>query len=128
VLEWATDDAAPTGAAITLAIRRAPTARQLKVLDFLREYTATHGYPPTLREIGAHMGIRSTNGVNDHLRALERKGLIRRSMMLSRSCVPVDVSPTGDSFAHAIEGWRTENAALVTLLKKVQARRRVSRN
>jgi repressor LexA len=53
------------------------TERQTRVLAFLHAFIREKGYPPTLREIGAHMGIRSTNGVNDHLRALERKGYIR---------------------------------------------------
>ncbi len=61
------------------------TAQQRKVLDVIRESVATKGYPPTLREIGAHMGIRSTNGVNDHLRCLERKGWIVREDMKVRS-------------------------------------------
>lgn len=60
------------------------TDRQARILDFVRGYLAANGYPPTLREIGAHMGIRSTNGVNDHQRALERKGHIERLPMLSR--------------------------------------------
>lgn len=60
------------------------TDRQARILDFVRGYLAANGYPPTLREIGAHMGIRSTNGVNDHLRALERKGHIERLPLLSR--------------------------------------------
>ncbi|HQB44061.1 MAG TPA: repressor LexA, partial [Polyangiaceae bacterium] len=42
------------------------THRQQQVLDFIRESISERGYPPTLREIGAHMGIRSTNGVSDH--------------------------------------------------------------
>ena len=46
------------------------------------------GYPPTLREIGSRMGIRSTNGVNDHLRALERKGYLTREDMKSRALRP----------------------------------------
>ena len=46
-------------------------------LDAIRQSIIDRGYPPTLREIGAHMGIKSTNGVNDHLRALERKGYLR---------------------------------------------------
>src|SRR4029077_20103419 len=46
------------------------------------------GYPPTLREIGNFMGIRSTNGVNDHLRALERKGYLAREDMKSRALRP----------------------------------------
>src|SRR5271170_1023569 len=47
------------------------TQRQQMVLVFIRQSISDRGYPPTLREIGARMGIRSTNGVNDHLRALE---------------------------------------------------------
>jgi repressor LexA len=46
------------------------TQRQQMVLDYIRQSITDRGYPPTLREIGARMGIRSTNGVNDHLRAL----------------------------------------------------------
>ncbi len=61
------------------------TKRQEQTLDFIRESINTLGYPPTLREIGHHMGIRSTNGVNDHLRALERKGYLRREDMKSRA-------------------------------------------
>jgi SOS-response transcriptional repressor LexA len=48
------------------------TNRQAEVLDFIERSSI----PPTLREIGAELGIKSTNGVNDHLRALERKGRI----------------------------------------------------
>ena len=61
------------------------TKRQAQTLDFIRHSIEERGYPPTLREIGEHMGIRSTNGVNDHLRALERKGYLRREDMKSRA-------------------------------------------
>ncbi len=61
------------------------TKRQEQTLDFIRSSIEERGYPPTLREIGEHMGIRSTNGVNDHLRALERKGYLRREDMKSRA-------------------------------------------
>jgi len=61
------------------------TKRQEQTLDFIRASIRERGYPPTLREIGEHMGIRSTNGVNDHLRALERKGYLRREDMKSRA-------------------------------------------
>ena len=54
------------------------TKRQEQTLSFIRRSIEERGYPPTLREIGEHMGIKSTNGVNDHLRALERKGYLRR--------------------------------------------------
>ncbi len=64
------------------------TQRQQMVLDYIRQSITDRGYPPTLREIGARMGIRSTNGVNDHLRALERKGYLTREDMKSRALRP----------------------------------------
>jgi repressor LexA len=64
------------------------TQRQQMVLDFIRDSIEDRGYPPTLREIGAFMGIRSTNGVNDHLRALEKKGYLTREDMKSRALRP----------------------------------------
>jgi repressor LexA len=66
------------------------TKRQAQTLDFIRQSIEQRGYPPTLREIGEYMGIRSTNGVNDHLRALERKGYLRREDMKSRALKLVD--------------------------------------
>jgi repressor LexA len=60
------------------------------VLDYIRQSIVDRGYPPTLREIGARMGIRSTNGVNDHLRALERKGYLTREDMKSRALRPMN--------------------------------------
>jgi repressor LexA len=70
------------------------TQRQEMVLDFIRISISDRGYPPTLREIGNHMGIRSTNGVNDHLRALERKGYLFREDMKSRALRPIRVDNT----------------------------------
>ena len=70
------------------------TKRQAQTLDYIRQSIEQRGYPPTLREIGEYMGIRSTNGVNDHLRALERKGYLRREDMKSRALRVVD-SPDG---------------------------------
>jgi len=55
------------------------TQRQREVLDFIIENIREVGYPPTIAEIGERFGITSTNGVNDHLQALERKGYIERS-------------------------------------------------
>jgi repressor LexA len=61
------------------------TDRQRRILDFINASMDERGYPPTLREIGRHMGIRSTNGVNDHLVALERKGYLTRDELKSRA-------------------------------------------
>ncbi|MFO7775531.1 MAG: transcriptional repressor LexA [Candidatus Hydrogenedentota bacterium] len=55
------------------------TKRQAAILQFIAQTIQDQGYPPTLAEIGAHFGIRSTNGVTDHLVALERKGYLTRS-------------------------------------------------
>jgi repressor LexA len=65
------------------------TDRQRQVLDFISDSIRKRGYPPTLREIGSHFGIRSTNGVNDHLRALEKKGFLHREDLKSRALRPL---------------------------------------
>jgi repressor LexA len=65
------------------------TDRQREILDFITRSIRERGYPPTLREIGLHFGIRSTNGVNDHLRALEKKGHLQREDLKSRALRPV---------------------------------------
>ena len=61
------------------------TDRQEKILSFIKKSIQDQGYPPTIREIGEHFGIRSTNGVNDHLKALERKGYLLRGELKSRA-------------------------------------------
>ena len=65
------------------------TDRQQEILGFISQSIEERGYPPTLREIGEHFGIRSTNGVNDHLRALEKKGHLQREDLKSRALRPV---------------------------------------
>ena len=54
------------------------TARQKKIYDFLLKSIREKGYAPSILEIGAKFKIVSTNGVSDHLKALEKKGYIRR--------------------------------------------------
>ena len=71
--------------------RGALTDRQREILDFITQSIRERGYPPTLREIGLHFGIKSTNGVNDHLRALEKKGYLQREDLKSRALRPVGV-------------------------------------
>jgi repressor LexA len=64
------------------------TDRQLEVLRFIAQQITDRGYPPTIREIGEALEIRSTNGVNDHLKALERKGYLTRDPVKSRALTP----------------------------------------
>jgi repressor LexA len=66
------------------------TDRQLEVLRFIARQIEEQGYPPTIREIGEALDIRSTNGVNDHLKALERKGFLSRDPVKSRALIPTD--------------------------------------
>ncbi|MEJ7634410.1 transcriptional repressor LexA [Aeromicrobium sp.] len=54
------------------------TARQRKVLEFLRDEIETRGYPPSMREIGAAVGLTSTSSVAHQLRALEALGYVKR--------------------------------------------------
>ena len=61
------------------------TQRQREVYELIRDKIVNRGYGPTVREIGEHFGIRSPNGVMCHLKALEKKGLIRRSPNKSRA-------------------------------------------
>jgi len=58
------------------------TAKQAEVLEWIRANSRL--YSPTVREIAAAFSIRSPNGVVCHLKALERKGLIRRTPKSSR--------------------------------------------
>ena len=55
------------------------TKRQEDILDFIVEYVAQEGYPPSIREIGSKFNIGSLRGVTVHLDALDRKGYIARS-------------------------------------------------
>ncbi len=79
-----------------MADRGELTDRQKEVLEFIQESIGNRGYPPTLREIGERMGIRSTNGVNDHLKALEKKGYLAREDLKSRALRPLKLpQPAG---------------------------------
>jgi len=54
------------------------TGRQREIWSFLVDYVDRHGYPPTVREIGAAVGLASPSTVHAHLANLERAGLLRR--------------------------------------------------
>ena len=54
------------------------TARQKAIYDFVVKTIRERGFAPSMHEIGRQFKIASTNGVSDHLKALEKKGYIRR--------------------------------------------------
>jgi len=97
------------------------TQRQQMVLDFIRQSIHDRGYPPTLREIGARMGIRSTNGVNDHLRALERKGYLTREDMKSRALRPTSLGSSTNGDGSPIEPANDVDLVEVPVLGRVAA-------
>lgn len=65
------------------------TRRQREVLSFIVSQILTRGYPPTLVELGNHLGISSTNGVRDHILVLERKGFLIRKASRARGILPI---------------------------------------
>ena len=76
------------------------TDRQRQVLDFIKAEVARQGFPPSVRDIGEAVGLRSSSTVHAHLGALEAKGLIRRDPskpraleVLDRDDKPVPVVP-----------------------------------
>jgi repressor LexA len=84
------------------------TQRQREILDFISSSIVERGFPPTLREIGEHFQIRSTNGVNDHLKALEKKGHLRREDLKSRAMRPV--LPDGSGELVPFDPWSRAQA------------------
>src|SRR5438552_2860959 len=66
------------------------TERQREIYDFIKEKIESRGYGPTVREIGVEFEIKSPNGVMCHLKALEKKGLIKREEHAARAIQLVD--------------------------------------
>ena len=52
------------------------TAKQQKIYDYIQTFSAEHGYPPSVREIGAAVGLKSPSTVHFHLKGLEEAGVI----------------------------------------------------
>ncbi|MEU4563317.1 transcriptional repressor LexA [Actinoplanes sp. NPDC023936] len=76
------------------APKRPITAKQERILAVIHESIRDRGYPPTVREIGAAVGLVSPSSVTHHLKVLERHGLLRRQPHGSRA---VDVrGPSAD--------------------------------
>lgn len=64
--------------------------RQREILDYLKEYIETYGNAPTLVEIAKKIGVKSLATVHEHLQALERKGLIKKSGGIVRKIELID--------------------------------------
>jgi repressor LexA len=66
--------------------------RQQRILEFIRSEVATKGYPPSVREIGNAVGLRSSSTVHGHLTKLEELGYIRRDLSKPRAIELLDDS------------------------------------
>lgn len=64
--------------------------RQKQILKFLNKYIAKYGHAPTLVEIARKLGVKSLSTVHEHLQALEKKGLIKKTSGIVRSIELVD--------------------------------------
>jgi repressor LexA len=73
------------------------TERQRAILEFLHEYVDEHGYPPTVREIGEAVGLRSPSTVHAHLAQLERAGVLKRDPTKPRAIELTDRRRAADS-------------------------------
>ena len=69
------------------------TQRQREVLDFLKNFLRKRGFPPTLREIASHLGVKGPRGPQKAVQILERKGYVRRVSRGSRTLELIGFSP-----------------------------------
>ncbi len=65
--------------------------KQQQIYDYIISFSAEHGYPPSVREIGAYVGLKSPSTVHFHLKGLESAGLIHKAEGKTRS---ITVSPS----------------------------------
>ena len=68
------------------------TAKQQKIYDYIQTFSAEHGYPPSVREIGAAVGLKSPSTVHFHLKGLEEAGVIIKAEGNTRA---ITLSGTG---------------------------------
>lgn len=83
------------------------TARQKELFDFLKEFFLKKGFPPTLREMASHFGLKGPRGPQKTLSILEKKGYIRK--------IP------GESRAIEILGFSSGNIISIPIVGRVRA-------
>lgn len=62
-----------------------PSDKQLQILDFIKEFSDEKGYPPSVREIGSAVGLKSPSTVHSHIKKLQELGLLRKEDHCTRS-------------------------------------------
>ncbi len=91
------------------------TAKQQQIYDYILAFTADHGYPPSVREIGAAVGLKSPSTVHFHMKGLEEAGVIVKAEGKTRA-----ISLPGASLSPVAEE-ETAHANQVPILGNVAA-------
>lgn len=86
--------------------------RVQQIFEFISSYAAEHGYPPSVREIGSSVGLKSPSTVHMHLQTLEQKGFIKRTANKSRTIELVNTD--GKTAANAAVTTTSATVAAVT--------------
>jgi repressor LexA len=94
------------------------TARQRRILEFIRNWVDRHGYPPSVREIGEAVGLVSPSSVAYQLKEMERKGFLRRDPNRPRA---VDVRPLNEATDDEAERASRPAPAYVPMLGRIAA-------
>jgi repressor LexA len=96
------------------------TARQQRILEFIRSWVERYGYPPSVREIGEAVGLVSPSSVAYQLKVLEGKGYLRRDPNRPRA---VDVRPPSELVNEDEEAMRSARPApaFVPVLGRIAA-------
>lgn len=105
------------------------TPRQQEVLGWIKDFIGNHSMPPTVREIGRAFNMKSSS-VFDHLKALERKGCLKRGDLGARHLILLeqavtkrfhDFKPRADSTAGSIDEKEIDNLIEIPILGKIAA-------
>ena len=67
------------------------TAKQQQIYDCIQDFLAQHGYPPSVREIGAALGLKSPSTVHFHMKGLEEAGVLIKAEGKTRAITLADV-------------------------------------
>ncbi|MHA4849897.1 transcriptional repressor LexA [Rhodococcus sp. MSC1_016] len=89
--------------------------RQQRILATIRDWVAAYGCPPSTRQIGDAVGLRSTSSVSKHLKSLEERGFLRRGSAMARQ---LDVRPF---LTEAKQGRSSDNNVTVPVVGDIAA-------
>lgn len=97
------------------------TARQRRILEMIKQAVDERGYPPSMREIGAAVGLASTSSVAHQLRQLAEKGYLRKDPNRPRAMIVTDPTVVPEPQPTAVPAIDESRVALVPLLGQIAA-------